>query len=94
MKDLSSEGKIAIFKTLAISKIVNLGLITCVPDFIIEQLNIIKELHLAREKPKIKHHTLQNTYELGGYKDTYIFYSITSLQCAWVRRLFDENFHE
>ena len=52
MKDLSSEGKIAIFKTLAISKIVNLGLITCVPDFIIEQLNIIKNFIWQGKNPK------------------------------------------
>ena len=32
----SIEGKIIIFKTLAISKILNLGLITSLPAFIIE----------------------------------------------------------
>ena len=44
MRDLSIEGKIRIFKSLAISKILHLGLITSVPPFTIEQLNIIKKL--------------------------------------------------
>ena len=43
MRDLSIEGKITIFKTLAFSKIVLLNLITSVAAFIIEQLNIIKK---------------------------------------------------
>ena len=43
MRDLSIEEKITIFKILAISKIVRLGLITSLPAFIIEQLNIIKK---------------------------------------------------
>lgn len=88
--DLSIEGKIAIPK----QKIINLRLVTSVPALIIEQFNITKKLYLAREKPKIKHCTLRNNYELNDLKDTYIFYSTTSLQCAWVGRLFDENFHE
>lgn len=40
MRELSIENKIKVFKTLAVSKIVNLGLITGVPAFIIGQLNI------------------------------------------------------
>ena len=40
MRDLSIEGKITIFKILAILKIVHLGLITSVPVFITESLNI------------------------------------------------------
>ena len=78
-------------KTLA--SIVHLVLMTSVPAFIIEQLNIIKKFYFTRKKNKIKHSTLRSTYKLGGFKDTGIFYKITSLQCSWVRRLFDENFH-
>ena len=39
MRDLPIEGKIIIFKTLAISKIVCLGLVTSEPAIIIKQLN-------------------------------------------------------
>ena len=49
MRDLSFEGKITIFKTLAISKLARHGLITSVPVFIIEQLNIIKQI-FSKEK--------------------------------------------
>ena len=41
MRDLSIEGTITYFKTLTISKIVHLGLITSVPVFIMKQLKII-----------------------------------------------------
>ena len=87
---MSIEGKIAVPK----QKIINLRLVTSVPTLIVQQLNITKKLYFAREKPKIKHCTLRNNYELNDLKDTFIFYSITSLQCAWVGRLFDENIHE
>ena len=42
MRALSVESKITIFKTLAISKIVHLGLITSVPAFVIVEPNIMK----------------------------------------------------
>ena len=42
MSDLTIEGKIIIFKALAISKIVHLALINAVPIFTVKQLNIIK----------------------------------------------------
>ena len=76
MRDLSFEGKTTIFKTLAISKLARHGLIASVPVFIIEQLNIIKQIFCKEKKPKIKHSTLQNTYKLGSFKDTDIFYKI------------------
>ena len=50
MRDLSIERKITIFKTLADSKKVYLGLVTSVPAFIIEQLNIIKKTLFGKEK--------------------------------------------
>ena len=47
---LSIEDKITIFKKLAPSKIVNLGLITSVPAFL--QLNIIKKIFGKKKKTK------------------------------------------
>ena len=41
-RDLTIEGKIVIFKSLPISKIVHLALKKTVPFFIVEQLNIVK----------------------------------------------------
>ena len=41
-RHLSLEGKITIFKSLALSKIVYLALLTIVPKIIIEELNEIQ----------------------------------------------------
>ena len=50
MTDLTIEGKIAIFKSLAISKFVHLALINTAPTFTAEQLNIIKKNFIWQEK--------------------------------------------
>ena len=43
MRNLTLEGKITIFKTLAISKIIHLSLVTNVPTQIINELNKIQK---------------------------------------------------
>ena len=43
IRNLTVPGKITIFKTLAISKVIHLALVTNVPQVIIDQLNKIKE---------------------------------------------------
>ena len=56
MRHLSLEGKITIFKSLALSKIVYLALLTIVPKSIIEELNEIQKKFLwSNKKCKIKH---------------------------------------
>ena len=40
-----------------------------------------------------KHDNLCNDYENGGLKSVDIFSKIVSLQCSWIKRLDDENFH-
>ena len=95
MRDSAIEGKIVIFKSLAISKILHLVLINSVPICTIEHLNIIKITLFGKQKnTKIKKSTLCNSYEDGGLKDIDIFYKIISLQCSWIRGLFDANFHD
>ena len=84
-----------IFKTLAISKIVYLALITNVPKVIVEELQKIqKKILWQNSRPKIKHKTLSNTFETGGLKNVDINLKVISLQCSWVKKLCDENFHE
>ena len=53
-----------IFKTLAISKIVYLALITNVPKVIVEELQKIQ-----KKKKKNYGKTLSNTFETGGLKN-------------------------
>ena len=44
--------------------------------------------------PKIKHKTLCNNYKAGGLKNVDIPNKIIALQCSWIRRLYDNSFHE
>ena len=52
MRNLRIEGKVLVFKSLTISKIVHLSLITTVPHAIINQLNNIKKALYGTEKIK------------------------------------------
>ena len=70
MRNLSVEGKITIFKTLAISKIIHFSLVTNVPMEIINELSKTLKLFIWNgNNPKIKHSTLCNKYEYGGLKN-------------------------
>ena len=44
--------------------------------------------------PKIKHETLCNSFEEGGLKNVDKNSKIEILQCSWVKRLYDDKFHE
>ena len=61
MRNLRIDGKVLVFKSSTISKIVHLSLITTVPHAIINQLNNINENFMwNRKNPKIRHSTLSN----------------------------------
>ena len=95
MRNLTFEGKITIFKTLAISKIIHLASVKVLPNSTITELNRIhKEFIWNHKRPKIKEKALINNCDKGGLKDVGIPCKIASLQCSWVKRLFDGNFHE
>ena len=67
MRTLSIEGKIIIFKALAISQIVHLAMVIDAPSDIVQIL--VKMQHfLWGDKPKIKHGTLCMDYSKGGLK--------------------------
>ena len=95
MRRLTLEGKIVIFKTIAISKIVFQAFITTVPKHIVNELKKIqKAFFWNNSSPKIKHETLCNDYKAGGLKNVDIPSKIIALQCSWIRRLYDNSFHE
>ena len=48
---------------------------------------------MGKNKSKINYGTLCNDYKNGGLKSVDIFSKIVSLQCPWIRRLYDENVH-
>ena len=46
------------------------------------------------KKLKIKHSTLCNEYENGTLKNVDVFTKVVILQCSWINKLFDNNFHQ
>ena len=71
-----------ISKTLAISNIVYLVLITNVPKLIVQELQKCKKFSWQKSSPKIKHKTLSNTFETGGLKNVDNDLKVISLQCS------------
>ena len=67
---LTLEGRILIFKTLRLSKFVNLSLIATVSNSILNEIQKIKKAFLwCSTKPKTNHKTLCNMFEEGGLKN-------------------------
>ena len=94
MENAKSVTSWKIFKTSVLSKICRLALVTNIPTAIIGLLSKIqKEFLLWKNKFKIKHDTLCNDCEDKRLKIADTLPKIVSLQCSWIRRLYDENFH-
>ena len=95
MRNLTLEGKIIIFKTITISKIVFQLFIKTIPKHVINELEKIQKALLWKNStPKIKHETIFNDNKTGGLKNVDIRNKIIALQCSWIRRLYDNFFHE
>ena len=93
MGKLTLGGKITIFKSLAISKIVHLAIITKVPKTVVEELmEIQKNFSWDNKKVKIEQNTLCNNYRDGGLKSVDIEHKIASLKCSWVKQLYTKIF--
>ena len=94
-QNLNFEGRVVVFKSLAISKIVFQALIAPVLTHVIKALETIQTSFLwNNSNTKIKHKTLCKRYENGGLKNVDIWNKVNSLQCSWVKRLYDDCFHE
>ena len=90
MKKLTLEGKIVTFKTVAISKIVFKSFLTTASKHIVNELKNTKVFFWNNSSPKKKHETLSNDYKAGGL----IPNKIIALQCSWIKRFYDNSFHE
>ena len=87
-------GRIQIFKTLAISKVVYISTMKNPPRQFIEALNEVQQDFVwNKPRSKIKHASLIGNYEEGGYKDVDISTKRTALKITWIRRLLDGNYH-
>ena len=94
LRNLTVQGKITIFKTLALSKIIHMALVKVIPTSTIDLLNKIQKQFIWNNlKPKIKQSTLCNNYQDGALKNVNINVKIVSLQCSWIKRRFDDNMH-
>ena len=63
------EGKITVFKSMALSIITHLALVKTIPPSIIDQLNKTQKNFIwNRLNSKIKNSTINNNYENGGLK--------------------------
>ena len=81
MRQLTLEGRITVFKSLAVSKVIHLLLITKLHNNTIDLLHKIQKNFIWQgEKAKIKHSTLCNGYEKGGIKNVDLRNKITSTQ--------------
>ena len=95
MRNLTEKGKIVIFKIIAISKIVSQSFITTVAKHIIDKIKKIHKAFLWKNSTlKKKHETLCNDYKVGRLKHFDIPNKIIALQRSWIRRLYDNYFHE
>ena len=66
-RSLNLEGKITVFKSLALSKIIYLALVKTIPNTTVEELNKIpKNFIWNNSKPKIKNCTLSGSYLDGS----------------------------
>ena len=82
-------------KSLPISKLIHLALVTQIPTSTINLLTKIPMKFIWKGKnSKIKNSTLYNDYEYGGLKSVDIFSKVASLQCSWIKKLLDNNFHQ
>ena len=93
--NLTLEGKIIIFETWALSKITFLAQVLVILNQIIDALEQIQKYFLWNlSSPKVKHETICKDFQYGGLTNVDIKSKIISLQCSWVKKLYDESFHE
>ena len=90
-RDLTFYGKVLVFKTLALSRIVFSALNTCIPQDIIGKINKIMYGFLWNKTERIKRCTLISPHISGGLNVTDIESFFDSLQASWINRLFGHN---
>ena len=92
--NLTIKGRIFVFKSLALSKIIHLASVTEVP---ISTTNLLTKIQMEfiwkGKNPKFKNSTLCNDYENSGLKNADVFSKVTSSQCSCIKRLFNNNSH-
>ena len=95
-RELSLSGKILVFKTLALPRLLYACTMKIPSKQPIDQLYVLhKNFIWDKKRPKInKRSTLIGNNLEGGYKDIDIKSKISSLKSSWETRLLDNNFHQ
>ena len=94
-RNLTLEGKVIIFKTLALSKITFLAQVLEISNQIIDALQQIqKDFLWNSSSPKVKHENICKDFPYGGLKNVDIKSKIISFPCSWEKHLYDESFQE
>ena len=94
MRGLSLLGKIHIFNTLGVSKILYVSSMTQVPKNLVNELKTIQINFLWNSKTlKIKHSTLIADSNEGGLKNLDIESKLKAMKLTWANRLSDNNDH-
>ena len=79
----------------AISKLVYLAFLTVIPAHITDKVTKIQKSFIQHDSsPKIKHETLSMDFKAGGLKNFDIRFKFVSLQCSWIKKVYDDCFHE
>ena len=82
MRNLSIEGKIVVFKTLTISKLFYLALLTVIPNHITDEVAKMQKKFIWHDSsPKITHKTLRMEFKAGDQASVDILFKFVSLQC-------------
>ena len=83
MRQLTLERRIRVFKSLAVSKVVHILLITKLHNSTIDFLYKTQKKFIWQTiKAKIKHNIICNCYKKGGIKDIDWGNEIASMQCS------------
>ena len=70
LRNLTLEGRILIFKTLALSKIIFQAFVTQIPDYVVTELGKLQKSFLwLNSTSDIKRDTLCNDYKDGGLRN-------------------------
>ena len=65
-----------------------------VPTEIIVELEKIQNRFIWPTKPKIKNETISSNFKDRGFKNVDINKKVANLQCSWIKRIYDDSFHE
>ena len=92
-RGLTIAGRIQIFKSIALSKMVYITTMLHPLKQTLHQLNLIQKDFMWRSRrPKIRHSTLIGDYTDGGYKDVDTESKFESFKIIWIRHLLDSSF--